>query len=113
MRKVLVVCSRNMRRSLTAEVIFRLHPDVEVRSAGTSANARHTVSSKDVEWADAILFMERKHMEQLERLFGRDTLPLIKVAEIADVYEFMNEELKELLEAAILELAKGSELNNA
>ena len=33
--KILFVCSRNKRRSLTAETIFKNEPAWEVRSAGT------------------------------------------------------------------------------
>jgi protein-tyrosine phosphatase len=40
----LFVCSRNKRRSLTAEAIFKSHPVHSVRSAGTSESARVKIS---------------------------------------------------------------------
>jgi hypothetical protein len=40
MLKVLFVCSQNRLRSVTAERIFRDHPHLEVRSAGTDRNAQ-------------------------------------------------------------------------
>jgi predicted protein tyrosine phosphatase len=51
---VLFVCSRNQWRSPTAEQVFRRHPALNVRSGGTSLNARHTVSGQDIQWADVI-----------------------------------------------------------
>lgn len=38
------VCSRNQWRSPTAEQVWRRHPALSVRSAGTSPNARRPVS---------------------------------------------------------------------
>jgi hypothetical protein len=46
--KVLFVCSRNQWRSPTAEQIWRKHPQLLVRSGGTSPNARHKVSVEDI-----------------------------------------------------------------
>lgn len=103
--KILAICSRNKRRSLTAETIFRGHPDVEVRSAGTSPKARHQVSNKDIEWADLILCMETKHKQQLQRIFGKNNLPSIRVLDIDDVYSYMDEELCDLLKEEIEQLA--------
>ena len=52
-------CSRNQWRSPTAEQVWRRHPAVSVRSAGTSPNARRTVSTGDLRWADVVFVMER------------------------------------------------------
>lgn len=65
MLNILFVCSRNQWRSPTAERLFRSHPRVSVRSAGTSPNARKHVSVEDVQWADLILVMEEKHKSRL------------------------------------------------
>ena len=51
---VLFVCSRNQWRSPTAEQVFRRHPALNVRSGGTSPNARHTVSGQDIQCVDVI-----------------------------------------------------------
>ena len=40
---VLFVCSRNQWRSPTAEQVWRRHPRVNARSAGTSGSARRVV----------------------------------------------------------------------
>ncbi|WP_440054531.1 hypothetical protein ACSLBF_17040 [Pseudoalteromonas sp. T1lg65] len=55
MTHVLFICSRNQWRSPTAERVWRNHPGIEVRSAGTSAKAKRAVSKKDIVWADKIL----------------------------------------------------------
>lgn len=98
---LLVVCSRNKQRSLTAELIFAHHPNIIVRSAGTSPNARHTVSLSDINWADHILCMEKKHQALLKLKFSQQNLPPITMADIEDTYELMDPELVEMLKNAI------------
>ena len=107
-QNVLFVCSRNQWRSPTAEKVWRKHPKLSVRSAGTSPNARHTVSVEDIRWADVILVMEEKHKSRLAAEFTRllDSKP-IHVLDIPDEYKFMEPELVEILEqtvASLLEL---------
>lgn len=107
-RHVLFVCSRNQWRSPTAEALWRRHPGLAVRSAGTSPKARRTISAADVSWAEVILVMESKHKSRLvadysQLLQGRT----IHVLDIPDDYGFMDPELVEMLEvsvAACLEL---------
>src|ERR1700749_473009 len=70
---VLFVCSRNQWRSPTGEQVWRRHPAVDARSAGTSPNARHPVSLRDIEWAEVILVIEEKHKSRLVAAF-RDAL---------------------------------------
>jgi len=96
-KKLLFICLRNLRRSLTAELVLRDVSYFEVRSAGTSPKAKHTVSFKDIEWADLILCMEKKHLQQLERLFGKNNLPQIEILDIEDEYDFMDPELIKIL----------------
>ncbi len=95
----LFVCSRNQWRSPTAERIWRKHPTIRVRSAGTSSGARHRVSWRDLEWADLVLVMEEKHRSRLKaehpRLLQHKALYVLG---IPDEYRFMDPELVELLE---------------
>ena len=100
--KVLFICSKNQWRSPTAEQFYRRHPDVLARSAGTSPNARHTVSIDDIEWADVILVMEEKHKSRLLAEFTRllDHKP-IHVLDIPDDYRFMDPELVDMLEQSV------------
>lgn len=100
--KVLFICSRNQWRSPTAEQVWRKHPEVAARSAGTSPNARHTVSVEDIHWANVILVMEEKHKSRLKAEFSRllDNKP-IHVLDIPDDYKYMDPELIEMLEQSV------------
>lgn len=62
---ILFVCSRNQWRSPTAETIYRNDSRLNVRSAGTNASARKTISQTDINWADTILVMENKHKKRI------------------------------------------------
>lgn len=103
--KVLFICSRNQWRSPTAEQVWRKHPDVLARSAGTSPNARHQVSADDLQWADVILVMEEKHKS---RLMAQHRTILtnkpIHVLDIPDEYRYMDPELVEQLEQTVADI---------
>ncbi len=93
-KKILFVCSRNRRRSLTAETIFKNAPEWDVRSAGTEEGARIKVTAGQLGWAEVVIVMEKRHKERLkqkfpEALVGKRCLCLF----IADDYEFMDSEL--------------------
>lgn len=99
---VLFICSRNQWRSPTAEQLWRRHPKVSARSAGTSANARHKVSIEDIAWADVILVMEEKHKSRLTAEFTRLlSNKRVHVLDIPDEYKFMDPELVEMLEQSV------------
>jgi len=99
---VLFICSRNQWRSPTAEKMWRNHPALAVRSAGTSPNARRRVSEQDLRWAEAIFVMEEKHKSRLMAEFGRmvENKP-IHVLDIPDEYRYMDPELVEELERSV------------
>lgn len=106
---VLFVCSRNQWRSPTGEQLWRRHPQVNARSAGTSSGARHVVSAADIEWADVVLVMEEKHKSRLVAQH-RDSMAhkTLHVLDIPDDYRFMDPALVDLLDepvAALLGLA--------
>ncbi|MEJ0091139.1 MAG: hypothetical protein WDM80_15520 [Limisphaerales bacterium] len=67
--KVLFICSRNRRRSLTAETIFKGEPAWDVRSAGTEESARIKVTAGQLGWADVIVVMEKRHKERLQQKY--------------------------------------------
>ncbi|AZZ89970.1 phosphotyrosine protein phosphatase [Hahella sp. KA22] len=108
MRNILFVCSRNQWRSPTAEQVWRRHPELKVRSAGTSSKARKTIGPTDLCWADIILVMEDKHKHRLTSEYGRLLQhKQIHVLDIPDEYQYMDPELVEILQisvASILEL---------
>jgi len=96
--RVLFVCGKNQWRSPTAEEIYRRDPRLEVRSAGVSPSASRRVSEKDLDWADLVLTMERKHRSRIEEQFRhRDDLPPIRVLDIPDDFQRMDPELVDLI----------------
>ena len=102
---VLFVCSRNQWRSPTGEQVWRRHPRVNARSAGTSAGARRVVSAADLAWADVVLVMEDKHRSRLLAEY-RQLLQhkRLLVLDIPDDYQYMDPELVELLGDPVADL---------
>ena len=100
--KLLFVCSRNRRRSLTAEHIFKSSRVHDARSAGTQPGARVVLTPGLIGWADMILFMETSHRNRALQRFG-DALnsKRIVVLRIPDDYEFMDPELVAELESRV------------
>jgi predicted protein tyrosine phosphatase len=89
-------------RSPTAERVFFGVPGLEVRSAGTERDAEQRVSRDDVEWADLILVMERRHGRRLREVLHKNTqFPRVVTLDIPDEYEFMQPELVALLEEKV------------
>ena len=97
---MLFVCSQNRLRSPTAEQIFSLRTDIEVRSAGTNNDAETPLDTELVEWADIIFVMERTHRNKVQKKF-RSALAKKRIVclDIPDNYEFMDLELVRLLKA--------------
>ena len=96
--KVLFVCSRNRRRSLTAETVFKAEPAWEVRSAGTEESARIKVTAGHLGWADVIVVMEKRHKERLRQKFPEEfaAKPCVCLF-IADDYEYLDPTLVGIL----------------
>jgi predicted protein tyrosine phosphatase len=99
---ILFVCSRNQWRSPTAEKIYRNRLGLNVRSAGTEPSARVRLTAKTIEWADLIFVMEKKHKQRmLENFpFEMENKKII-VLDIADDYQFMDEELMEDIQTKV------------
>ena len=96
--KILFVCSRNWRRSLTAETIFKSEPAWDVRSAGTEDAARIKVTAGQLGWADVVVVMEKRHKERLQQKFPEKFAAKRCVCFfISDDYEFMDTALVEIL----------------
>jgi predicted protein tyrosine phosphatase len=96
--KILFVCSRNRRRSLTAETIFKSEPAWEVRSAGTEESARIKVTAGHLGWADVIVVMEKRHKERLQQKYPEELAVKSCVCLfISDDCEFMDSMLIEIL----------------
>ena len=102
MKKILFLCSKNKRRSPTAEAIFSNVEGWEVYSAGISNDAEVHVSVEDIEWADIIFVMEKTHKNKLSSKF-RGVIKDQKVIslDIPDNYEYMDEKLIEILQSKV------------
>ncbi len=98
---ILVICGRNKKRSRTAESIFRNDSRFYIRSAGLSPQSERKVSEKDVNWADLIFVMESNQRSKLSSQFLHLELPQVEILHIPDDYEYMDEELIELLTEGI------------
>ena len=108
--ELLFLCSRNKRRSLTAEKIFDDRGGNRAYSAGTDPGARIKVTPGMLSRADIIFCMEKKHLRYI-----RDKYPdiisgkRIIVMNIPDDFEFMDDELIDLLESGVSEYIDGIE----
>lgn len=103
MKNLLFICSGNKLRSPTAENFFK-SKGFETRSAGTSKDAKKTISIEDVKWADAIYFMENKHYTRVYSAFPRAMqFKKFKTLNIPDDYKFMDENLISILNEIKLE----------
>ena len=69
-----------------------------ILSAGTERNARIKVTPGLLGWADIIFCMEKKHLRRIKEKYS-DIIADKKVVclHIADDYEFMDQELQNLL----------------
>ena len=98
MLKILFVCTINKMRSATADEIYDGDERFEVASAGTSNLSRQVLSRDLMEWADAVVVMEREHRNRI-----REKFPDLYAAKpvvclyIPDEYDFMDPELIDLL----------------
>lgn len=99
----LFICSRNQWRSPTAERVFAVGYGIKTRSAGTSRHAKHTLSVKDIAWADLIFVMEYKHKQNIKEKFSKQLQhKKVIVLDIPDDYHYMDEALIEILKIALL-----------
>ena len=99
--QILFVCGRNKWRSPTAERLYRNDRRIQVRSAGISSKSPHQISTADIQWADLILVMEENYSSWIRENFRALNLPPIKSLDIPDEYEFMDDELVELIRNSV------------
>lgn len=92
--KILFVCTINRMRSATANEIFVNDVRFDVKSAGTDSSAKIVLSSELLEWADAIVVMEKYHRNFIRNKFNAFyQSKRIVCLYIPDEYDFMQEEL--------------------
>lgn len=79
-------------------IVFAVGYGISTRSAGTSKHAKHTISPKDIAWADLIFVMEQKHKQNIKEKFPNQLQhKKVIVLDIPDDYPYMDEELIEIL----------------
>lgn len=100
--KILFVCTVNRMRSLTAEKIYAEDERFEVKSAGTAEEANTAISKELLNWADAIVVMEKAHRNHIRKMFP-DVYKSKKIVclYIADVYDYMQPELIAVLKESV------------
>ena len=94
---ILVVCGRNKKRSRTAEYIFKNDSRFSIRSAGLSPKSNRQISEKDFNWADIVFVMEAGQRARILGVYRHLDLPTIEVLDIEDEYEFMDDDLVQML----------------
>jgi len=103
---ILVVCGRNKKRSRTAEHIFKNDSRFNIRSVGLSPKSNRKISEKDLNWADLVFVMETEQRAKIWEIYRNLELPKVEILDIPDDYEFMDEELVEILTDRINDTVK-------
>lgn len=99
---VLFLCTQNRMRSPTAEQVFASWPNIETDSAGLHASAQVVLSPEQIEWADLIVVMEKRHREQLSKGYGKHVRGKhIICVDVPDKYPFMDPTLVAELESKV------------
>jgi predicted protein tyrosine phosphatase len=102
-RRVLFVCRQNRSRSATAERLFCKRADLDVRSAGTSADALVRVNANMLDWADVVFVMDDDQRRWLETTFqAHPALGKIVCLDIPDIFTFLQPELIQLLQERVV-----------
>ncbi|MFZ6052567.1 hypothetical protein [Halocola ammonii] len=103
---ILVVCGRNKRRSRTAEFIFKNDSRFNIRSVGLSPRSERQIKENDINWSDEIFVMEDDQKARISESFRQLDLPQIHVLHIDDEYDYLDEDLIEMLEGRINSILK-------
>lgn len=105
---LLFVCSRNRRRSLTAEKLFDGYNGHRAFSAGTETAARVKLNEGMLSRADIVFCMEKKHVRRIREKYAEAAAEKkIVCLNIPDDYEYMDEELCGILESTVGEFLEG------
>lgn len=96
--KILFVCTVNRMRSATAHKIFESDQRFEVDSAGIDKSASTVLEPEHLEWADAIVVMEKSHRSFIRHKYPEyyDNRKIICLY-IPDDFDFMQPELITIL----------------
>ncbi len=97
-QKILFICTVNRMRSATAHKLYENDERFEVDSAGTDRTANVVLEEWHLEWADAIVVMEKQHHNKIRDRFPQwyGEKPIVCLY-IPDEYVYMQPELIVLL----------------
>ncbi len=91
---MLFVCSQNQVRSLTAEVVYRGRPDLEVKSAGLAEYATVPLTQELFDWADEVfVFSKRQRAVIEERFHNSSGGKTVICLHLPDRFEYKSPEL--------------------
>jgi predicted protein tyrosine phosphatase len=89
-------------RSPTAEEIFRDYPGIEARSAGIGFTSETYLEDYLLKWADIVFVMEKRHKDYIVKTFGKVArCTRIICLSIADMYNYMDDDLIEMLKERV------------
>jgi len=95
-KRVLCLCSANMLRSPTMQVVLSMPPyNYNTRSAGTYEFALIPVTADLIGWADEIVCADTEHAEKIAKIiqaYNLEDKPVVNLR-IPDHYEYRNPEL--------------------
>ena len=92
--RVLFISGEARSRGPTAAQLFADQPGTRTDFAGTEPGADDAVSSEQIDWADLILCMERRHATRLNDRYPRQLRgKQVVVLDIRQRYSFMDPEL--------------------
>jgi predicted protein tyrosine phosphatase len=92
--KVLFFCRQYKVRSLTAVQLYRVLPDLEVRSAGTVTFAKNQLTEELLNWADAVFVFDEGQVAAMEKRFGTKEFgrPVICLG-LPDTFDYKSQQL--------------------
>ena len=97
--KILFVCTINRMRSATAHSIYSKDERFLVLSAGTDSSANIVLNEEHINWADAVIVMEKHHRDFIQANFKNfHKIKKIVCLYIADDYEYLQPELVDILQ---------------
>ncbi len=96
--RILFVCTVNRMRSATAYEVYKDDHRFDVDSAGTDQGAATPLEEWHMEWADAIVVMEKMHRNAIRSRFPEwyEKKPIVCLY-IPDEFDFMQPSLIALL----------------
>ncbi len=92
--RVLFVCTQNKVRSLTAEHLYHVRPDLEVKSCGTANFAKNQFTRELLEWAEVVFVFDDSQLDFIEQTFGKEALgkPIVCLG-LPDVFTYKSDPL--------------------